>query len=102
MSSEPTLSLIHIYIRGCRLQPAGGDGKLILCPYVCAVESGMAYPCRKGGKREALASCRLLPVSYTHLDVYKRQGQNAADHHTGGTAQFELFQYDEGLAGICQ
>lgn len=45
---------------GCRLQPAGGDGKLILCPYVCAVESGMAYPCRKGGKKEALASCRLL------------------------------------------
>ena len=42
------------------LPTTGGDGKLILCPYVCAVESGMAYPCRKGGKREALASCRLL------------------------------------------
>ena len=31
-----------------------------------------------------------MPVSYTHLDVYKRQGQGVAAEITGGEAKFAV------------
>ena len=33
--------------------------------------------CRVKGEDEALTQARLAPVSYTHLDVYKRQKMNS-------------------------
>ena len=53
-SMRNKLSLIHIFYHGCR-RPDGND-----CPY-------QGFGCR----------ATLRPVSYTHLDVYKRQVYSA-------------------------
>ena len=34
-----------------------------------------------------IAGYDVLPVSYTHLDVYKRQGRRRAPHNPGSTAR---------------
>ena len=36
---------------------------------------------------------RVMPVSYTHLDVYKRQGHAGADSHMDVRNEPEQYQY---------
>ena len=40
-------------------------------------------------RRRELINCNSIPVSYTHLDVYKRQVQKAITESTNGRAKME-------------
>ena len=66
----PFLSLIHILpLAGC----AGGASSGISASYPAEPSSGADSGMQAG---KAYTVGILQPVSYTHLDVYKRQGQS--------------------------
>ena len=53
---------------------------VFVCALVCCFLWGSAFPCIKIGY--SLFSIGASAVSYTHLDVYKRQGQGQDENRT--------------------